>query len=329
MKAMILAAGLGTRLRPFTDESPKCLLPVANRPQIEFILELLLRSGVSDVVINLHNFVEPVRSRLGSLYRDLMNVTYSVEAEILGTGGGLKKVEDFFDEDPFILINADTLIDLDLAGAIRRHIGCGAVATMVVREWEEGAGFGRVEMDGEGRIRRMLARQPGEGLTPVIFTGVHVLSRRVFDYLPAGRFSCINRDGYRSMLDAGERVYGFRTSGYWRDVGTVISYFDANMDFIHGRMPACAGQLVALGEERGYEAAMPGVEFISPVIVGQGCRIGRGCRIGPAVVLGEDCRVGSGCRMERVVALPRALFHDGESVNGCIRSEKASVSVRV
>ena len=328
VKAMILAAGLGTRLRPFTDELPKPLLPVAHRPQIEFVLELLRLSGVTDVVINLHQLAEPIRSRLGARYRDLLRIDYSVETELLGTGGGLKKVEDFFNEDPFILINADTLMDLDLEGAIRRHIESGAAATMVVREWEEGAGLGRVEMDEEGRIRRMLERGAGEGLTPVIFTGVHVLSRKIFDYLPAARFSCINRDGYRAMLEAGERVFGFRASGYWRDVGTLASYFDANMDLIHGRMPACAERLVAPGRETDYGAAMPGVEFVPPVIMGRGCRIERGCRIGPAVVLGDCCHVGGGCRLERVVALSRAAFHSGELVNGCIRSEAASVSVR-
>lgn len=327
MKAMVLAAGLGTRLRPFTNELPKPLLPVANRPQIEFVLELLRLSGVSDVIINLHHLAEPVRSRLGSRYRALLHIDYSAETEILGTGGGFKKVEDFFDEDPFILINADTLMDIDLARAIRRHVECEAAATMVVREWEEGAGFGRVEMDGEGRIRRMLERVPGEGLTPVIFTGVHVLSRKIFDYLPEGRFSCINRDGYRAMLEAGERVCGFQASGYWRDIGTLASYFDATMDFIHGRMPAHCERLVALGRETDYGAAMPGIEFIPPVIMGRDCQIERGCRIGPAVVLGDCCRVGGGCRLERVVALPGAVFQGGELVNGCIRSERASVSV--
>ncbi len=324
---MILAAGFGTRLKPFTGEIPKPLLPIANRPQIEFVLEMLRLSGVTDVVINLHHFAGSIRSRLGDRYRDCIRISYSVETEILGTGRGLKKVEDFFDEDPFVLINADTLLGMDLAGAISRHVERGAVATMVVRDWQDGAGFGRVEMDGDGRIRRMLPKEPGEGLTPVIFTGVHLLNRRIFDYLPKGRFSCINRDGYKAMLEAGERVYGFRASGYWRDIGTVRSYFDANMDVLHGEGPGYGESLLRQERDTGYETEMPGVEFIPPVIVGLGCRIERGCRIGPAVVLGEGCRVGAGCRLESVVALPQALFHDSEVVNGCIRSGRTSVDI--
>lgn len=327
MKAMILAAGFGTRLKPFTDEIPKPLLPIANRPQIEFILEMLRLSGATDVVINIHHFAGTIRSSLGDRYRDQVRISYSVETEILGTGGGLKQVEDFFDGDPFVLVNADTLLDMDLACAVRRHVERGAAATMVVREWREGAGFGRVEMDGDERIRRMLPKEPGEGLTPVIFTGVHVLSGRIFDYLPPGCFSCINRDGYKAMLDAGERVYGFRASGYWRDIGTLRSYFDANMDALRGAIPGYGESLVAEGRDTDRETGMPGVELIPPVIVGRGCRIGRGCKIGPAVVLGDGCRMGEGCRLERVVALPRALFRDGEAVNGCIRSERVSADI--
>lgn len=324
---MILAAGFGTRLKPFTDEIPKALLPIANRPQIEFVLEMLRISGVTDVVINLHHFAGSIRSRLGGRYRDGVSISYSVETEILGTGGGLKRVEDFFDEEPFVLINADTLLDLDLGGALRRHVEQRAAATMVVREWQEGAGFGRVEMDGDGRIRRMLPMEPGEGLEPVIFTGVHVLGRRIFDYLPAGRFSCINRDGYKAMLEAGERVCGFRADGYWSDVGTPRSYFDANMDALHGVIPGWGGPRLAENGGGNYEDEIPGVEFVPPVVLGRGCRIERGCRIGPSVVLGDGSRAGAGCSLERVVALPRASFRGGEVVSGCIRSEKFSVDI--
>jgi NDP-sugar pyrophosphorylase family protein len=129
------------------------------------------------------------------------------------------------------------------------------------------------------------------------------------------------------MLDAGERVYGFHADGYWRDIGTLRSYFDANMDALRGNVPRSGGSLVGEAEGTDYKAEMPAVEFIPPVIVGRGCRIERGCKVGPSVVLGDGCRAGAGCRLERVVALPRASFRDGESVTGCIRSDKISVDV--
>lgn len=327
MKAMILAAGLGTRLRPLTDEIPKPLLPVANRPQIGFLLELLRRAGVTGVIINLHHLADEIRAAVGNSYRDSLAVDYSLEPEILGTGGGLKKVEAFFGEEPFLLVNADALMDVDLRAAAEFHATSGAVATMVVRAREEGMAYGMVEMDREMRIRRILGRGGGTALTPVVFTGIHVLSKKVFGYIPPGVFSCINRDCYGAMLEAGERVAGYMVRGYWRDMGTVRSYFEANMDFLHGRMPAhCAG-LAAADDVSSLAGAFPGAHFVPPVIMGRGCRVASASVIGPAAVLGDGCAVGRGCTLERVVALPGSSFADGETGRDCVRSKRSSIAV--
>jgi mannose-1-phosphate guanylyltransferase len=197
---------------------------------------------------------------------------------------------------------------------------------MVVREWEEGSALGRVEMDGRGVIRRILGRGGGESLTPVIFAGIHILSRRVFRYIPSAGFSCINRDCYGAMLEAGEVVCGFRAAGYWRDVGTPENYFGANMDFLAGVMPAHCRGLAGERRPSGVDVA-PDVELIQPVVIGRHCRIGQGARIGPSVALGHGCTVGSGCNLERVVALPRSSFGDGEAAHSCIKSERATVAV--
>ena len=327
MRAMILAAGLGTRLRPFTEETTKPLLPVANRPQIQYVLELLRRAGVREVVVNLHHMAEQVRSSVGESYRGEMRITYSIESEILGTGGGLKKVERFFADEPFILANADALMEADLGEAVRRHGDTGAAATMVVREWDPAGGYGRVEVDGEGMVRRILGRARGEGLTPVIFTGIHILSRKIFRYLPAGKPSCITRDGYLAMLAAGERVAAYRVAGYWRDIGTLASYFDANMDFLRGEMPSHCRDTAAPEPVATQRSRFPGVEFVPPVLVGPACAIGAGSVIGPGVVLGEGCAVGNGCRLTGVVALPGAQYAPGETARRCIRSRGSSAVV--
>lgn len=324
MKAMILAAGFGVRLRPLTDRMPKALLPVANLPQLFFTLEMLRRAGVTAAIINLHHLGGRIRAAVGDCYREEVRIAYSMEEKLLGTGGGLKKAEWFFGGDPFLLVNADTIMEIDLGAAVRRHVAAGATATMVVREWEEGGGFGRVEMDGEGRVRRVLGRGRGERLRPVVFSGVHVLSRRVFDYLPEGEFSCINRDCYGDMLEAGEVVAGFRAEGYWRDIGTPAGYFGANMDFLAGRMPAyCCG--LAAGSAVG-DGDRPGVRLEHPVIIGREVRLEPGCRVGPDVILGDGCIVKRGCVLERVVALPGASFGPEEEARGCIRSAWGTIT---
>ena len=324
---MILAAGMGTRLRPLTDDIPKALLPVANRPQIEYVLELLRVAGVREVVINLHHFADRIRDALGTNYRGEVSITYSFEEEILGTGGGVKKVEDFFNDDPFLLINADTLMDVDIREAVRYHMEKGAVATMVVREWDLLGGFGRVEMDGEGRIRRILDKGGAGGEKPVIFTGLHLLSRKIFTFIPKFGYSCINSDCYGAMLENGERVYGFEMDGYWKDTGTIMSYFKANMDFLRGAMPShCRGLLDSEEREAGYLAA-DNAKVIQPVLIGRGCRLKEGSRVGPGVVLGDGCRVGSGARVERVVALPQSSFAPNETFREGIRTRRATVVV--
>jgi len=278
-------------------------------------------------VINLHHLGDLIRATVGSSYRGELRIEYSYEKEILGTGGGLKNVENFFDEDPFLLINSDALMEVDLLEAVSFHTARKAAATMVVRPWDEGGGYGRVEVDPDSRIRRILERGSGENLTPVIFTGLHILSRRIFHYIPRGAYSCINRDCYSAMLESGEPVYGYAREGYWRDVGTLMSYFETNMDFLYGRMPGYCKKFIARPGEGSYRGEFPEAVFADPVLIGERCRIGSRSRLGPAVALGNGSRVGSKCTIERVVALPHSSFTDGESVRDSIRSERHSIPV--
>ncbi|MCX6357960.1 MAG: NDP-sugar synthase [Candidatus Aureabacteria bacterium] len=329
MKAMILAAGLGTRLTPFTNETPKPLLPILNRPQIHYVLELLMGAGVTEVMINLHHRGDMLRTAIGDYHRGRLRISYSMEERILGTGGGLKNAEGFFDEGPFILVNADALMEVDLARAIRAHISRGAAATMVVRAWDPAGGYGMVEVDAGGVIRRILGRGAGSGLTPVIFTGVHILGPAIFRYLPPGEFSCINRDGYAAMIESGERVCSFEASGYWRDVGTILSYFEANMDFLSGIMPSWCRRLIASAHAERPPGPPPGVQFADPVAIGKNCLLGTGSRIGPSVILGDGVRVGNNVRLKNTIALPGALFTDGEDFAEGIRSPRSSVSLTI
>ncbi len=327
MKAMILAAGFGTRLRPITDKIPKALLPVAGIPQIRYVLDQLYGAGVREVIINLHHLADRVCETLGERYRDEIPIKYSFEPQILGTGGGLKKVEKFFDDDPFILINSDTLIEVDLQEAIRYHLTKKAIATMVIRAWNPREGFGGVEVDNDSRIRRVLKRGRGKNLKTVTFTGVHILSREIFPYISSRGYSNINTDCYGSMLEAGKLVYGFLTDGYWRDIGSPDSYFNANMDFLYGRMPTHCRPLVQTKFETTPDSLSAGAEIVEPVVIGEGCRLGKGCQIGPATILGENCRVGEGTILERVLALPGSSFADGEEVRELIRFGRRELSL--
>jgi mannose-1-phosphate guanylyltransferase len=226
MKAMVLAAGQGTRLRPITDRMPKALVPVAGRPMIEFALLLLRRYGVRDIVINLHHFGTQIEDHLGDGQRFNVNISYSRETELLETGGGLLKAKAFLQHGTFIVINTDALIDVDLAAVLNDHRRNNAAATLVLRPDAEADRYGSIDIDADGRICRFLEHrfpgQPVGAIKKLMFTGVQVLEPRVFDYMDGGNLKKFSttRETYPRMLRAGERLYGYCFKGFWQDLGT-------------------------------------------------------------------------------------------------------------
>ena len=227
MKAMVLAAGQGTRLRPTTDSTPKALVQVAGRPMIEYALLLLRHYGIKEIIINLHHLGEQIESRLGDGNTLGLKLSYSREAELLDTGGGLLKAKTFLQDSPFIVINTDALIDLNLAELIDFHGRMRAAATLVLRPDRRADEYGSMDVDGTGRIWRFLdsnaPSSPSSGLRKLMVTGVQILDPRIFRYMEEhgteSKFST-TKHIYPRMLLAGERLCGFVFEGFWRDLGT-------------------------------------------------------------------------------------------------------------
>jgi NDP-sugar pyrophosphorylase family protein len=238
MKAMILAAGLGTRLRPLTDTIPKPLLPVGGVPLIVWNLLLLRAGGIREVIINLHYLGSMMEETLGDGSRWDMRITYSHEAELLGTGGGLKSAEWFFDGQPFFVMNGDTLIDLDLQAFLDFHDLQSGAATLVLRDDPQAAEWGAVETDAQDRILRIKGqgieeRGAKRAVTSRMFAGVHILHPSILDDAPTGKpFSII--DSYTRAIADGSRLLGFVHTGYWSDIGTVDRYTQAQSDVEDG-----------------------------------------------------------------------------------------------
>jgi NDP-sugar pyrophosphorylase family protein len=227
MKAMVLAAGQGTRLHPLTEHTPKALVRVAGRPMIEYSLLLLKRYGIRDIIINLHHLGDQIESYLGDGKQWGLQITYSKEPELLDTGGGLLKAKPFLQGGTFIVINTDVLIDLSVRDLLAFHEKNRAVATLVLRRDPLADQYGSMEIDGDGRIRRFLQTRIATELsvptTELMFTGVQVLEPRVFDYMgpdDALRKFSTTKDTYPRMLMHQEKLFGFRFSGFWQDVGT-------------------------------------------------------------------------------------------------------------
>jgi mannose-1-phosphate guanylyltransferase len=242
MKAMVLAAGQGTRLHPLTEQIPKALVPVAGRPMIEYSLLLLKRYGIRDIVINLHHLGEQIERYLGDGAQWGLQITYSKEPDLLDTGGGLLKAKPFLQGGRFIVINTDVLIDLSLNELIEFHANKRAVATLVLRPDPLADQYGSMEIDGAGRIHRFLqtriATAPPVPTTKLMFTGLQVLEPRVFDYMESDdsvrKFST-TKDTYPRMLLHQERLFGFRFDGFWQDVGTASRIKEAEENLGAGK----------------------------------------------------------------------------------------------
>ena len=238
MRAMILAAGFGTRLRPLTNTVPKALVPVAGRPLIEYGLLFLKSQGIEEVIINLHHLGEKIRATLGdgSVYG--LRITYSPEDPILETGGGIQKAQTFLDGETFIVLNCDTILDLDLSALLTTHRQNRATATLVLRPDPEAARYGLLETNADSRIRRFLGQptEVSEPLSPYMFTGCQMLEPRIFAFMPTGKPFSTTRETYPQMLHAGEPLYGFIHTGPWIVVDDAAGVARATQTLISGQV---------------------------------------------------------------------------------------------
>lgn len=226
-KAMLLAAGLGTRLRPLTLTTPKPLLPLDGALLIDHQLKYLASYGIEDVTINLHHLGEKIRSHVGDGGRYGLSVRYSEEPEILGTGGGIKKAFGSF-AGQFVALNADALLDADIKEVINRHRKSGAVATMALKELSEKDGYEPVEIDEDGFVR-------GFGRGKYFYTGLQILGYEMLDVLPAaGVPSRLIQDGYKRLIKKGAKISSFFHRGYFNDLGTPERYEKARRDIAAG-----------------------------------------------------------------------------------------------
>lgn len=232
---MLLAAGLGTRLRPLTDLLPKPIVPVANRPLAAFAMGQLARSGVRSIVANSHLQPERVESALKEACPEGVELRFSRETRLLGTGGGLRQARASFDDPQasVIVMNGDTLFAPDLGLAYTEHRNRGAVATMILRRTPDPERFGAIGIDAEGWVRTLLGLpRDSRAREALMFTGVHILAPEAFSAMPES--GCIIRSAYRQWVDAGEPVLGIVDESPWADLGTVSEYHRLNLELASG-----------------------------------------------------------------------------------------------
>ena len=243
-KAMILAAGEGTRLRPLTSDTPKVLLPVGGKPLIEYQLFWLKSHGISQVVINLYHLGEKIKDFLGDGSRFGLEISYSNEETLLGTAGGVKKMEPFFDST-FIVLNGDTLADFDLGAMLRFHRTKNSLATLAILGVPNPSEVGIVEIDGGGRILSFVEKPPrGSETSNLMNGGIYVFEKEAFSYIPEEGISDFAYDIFPKLLELALPVYAYslKPGDYLIDIGTMEKYSQANEDMKLGKVKIAHGQ---------------------------------------------------------------------------------------
>lgn len=314
MKAMIMAAGVGSRLMPLTSEIPKPLMPVANRPLLENTIKLLKKHGFNQLICNLHHHAELILEHLhNDQYRDI-NLNYSLEEELLGTAGGVKNCEGFLDET-FVVMSGDALTDIDLSGLLAQHKANGALATIALKEEEQVEQFGVVQIDERGKILRFQEKPKAhEAISKLANTGIYVFETEVFQYIPPHKFYDFGQQLFPFLVKNAAPFFGVAISDYWCDVGNLSTYRQANEDILQKRVQAEIRGTLSNSEDGGLVLFDEGVElgpnvrFLGNVVIGRGCRleantlinnsiiwdgtvIERGAVLQQAIV-GSDCHIG-------------------------------------
>jgi mannose-1-phosphate guanylyltransferase/mannose-1-phosphate guanylyltransferase/phosphomannomutase len=301
MKAMVLAAGLGTRLRPLTYEVPKPMVPVLDRPVMAHILDLLAGHGFTEVIANLHYFPESITGHFGE------RLTYRYEPELLGTAGGVRNCADFFGDDSFLVISGDALTDIDLTALAQRHRQAGGVATLSVKKVPDTREYGVVLHDREGRVTGFQEKpRPEEALSDLGNCGIYVFTPEIFDYFPARPFVDWAKDVFPTLLDGDVPFHIHETREYWNDVGSLSELRQGTFDALRGELRLqMDGAERAPGVTVAADCELPdSVTVDGPVWLGAGARVGEHARLMGPVVIGDQAVVGAGAQLRSSIVFP-------------------------
>jgi mannose-1-phosphate guanylyltransferase len=325
MRAMVLAAGLGTRLRPITYEIPKPLAPILNRPVMEHILDLLRKHGFTDAIVNLSHLPEQIRERFGDGSGHGLSLSYSVEEELLGTAGGVRNVAEFFAGEPFVVISGDALTDIDLAAMREAHEANGGIATLALKPVSDPREYGVVILGDDGRIQGFQEKpDPAEALSKLANCGIYIFGPEIFDYFPERPFVDWATDVFPALLENDVPFHGHEIDAYWNDIGSLDEFRQGNFDALAGAVAIEHGaRQIGDGVLAGDGARIPdGTETEGPVLVGAGAQLGDGVRLDGPAVIGDGCRVGSGAQVKQSIVFPGTAIEPDSILVGAIAATR-------
>lgn len=281
-KAMLLAAGLGTRLRPLTDLISKPMAPIVNKPVMEHIIELLSEHEFGEIVCNLHWYPEAIKDYFGDGSKWNVNITYSYEPELLGTAGGVKKVEAFFEDRTFIILSGDALTDINLTELMDFHKKKEGICTLALTEIDDPSQYGVVITNNDNKITGFQEKPlMGESKSHMANSGIYVFEPGIFNHIPFGSFYDFGRDLFPKLLTEQIPYYGYKHDRYWNDVGSLEQYQQGNFDALEGKV----------------KLKIPGMQINEGIWLGKNCKIEEEVVMIPPIVIGNNCTIKKGAKL--------------------------------
>jgi mannose-1-phosphate guanylyltransferase len=307
LKALLLTGGFGTRLRPLTYTRPKHLLPIANRPHMEHVFDLLQAHGVEEIVLTTSYLADAFAETVAGARDRGLTVEVTHEAEPLGTAGAIKNAEPVLAGGTFLVFNGDVLTAADVGAVIDFHRSRGAEATIVLTPVPDPSAYGVVPTDPEGRVLGFIEKPPAdEAPTNLINAGIYIFEPSVLDRVPAGEAHSAETQLFPGLVAEGAALFAVATDAYWMDIGTPAKYLQANLDAIAGRYG-------------------PGAAGVEGTFLAEGASVEPGATVSSAC-LGAGATVAAGASVESSVLLPRVAVGPGATVAGSILGEAARVA---
>lgn len=320
MKAMVLAAGVGSRLDPLTTQLPKPLVPVGNVPVLEHIINLLKDHGIKDIIANLHYLPDQLIEYFGDGKAFGTNITWHQEKELSGDAGGVRACRSFFDDGTFIVLMGDLLTDADLGAIIKAHKEKKALATIGLKRVDDVSQFGVALTNDQGFITGFQEKPDAkEALSDLASTGIYILEPEVFNYIPKEGTFGFGKQLFPLLVEKGLPVLGCEVTEYWSDVGTIKQYRLSNFDALEGKVKL---QLPGNQSDFGYIGKgayiADDVRITGNLMLGENSRIESGAKLSGNVVIGNNCTVGANAELRDTVVWSDSNIEPGASLVHCV-----------
>jgi mannose-1-phosphate guanylyltransferase len=334
IRTIMMAGGKGTRLRPLTLVRPKPMIPLVNKPIIEYTVDRLKKFGFNDIIMTLNYMSTNIKKYFKDGSEFDMDIRYSVEKWPLGTGGSVKKAEKYID-DTFMVVSGDVLTDINFKDVVRFHKEKGAIATMVLTEVEDPTHFGIAVMDKDSRVTEYLEKpSPEEAFSNVANTGIYIFEPEIFDFFEGKEKEVdFSKDIFPEVIEQDAGIYGYVFNGYWNDIGRPETYLEATYDILDQKMKQnfyktkIEEGIGKIGNiwvgKNSYIDKKARIE--GPVVIGNNCTIKEGCKISKGSVIGDNVSIGKDVNIDGAVLLPDSIIEDNSFLTGCIIDTKCRI----